>query len=187
MLPKHVFTAQVTVTVYQLSRRMHRMRSICVIAFALVMSAPNWVQVAEAQTGQAAPATSPPAANSAAPAVAEQADRLLKQMGDYVGSGASSSPSMPILPSTMCCRPARSCNTRRPKTWRCNALAGSMSNGAAISATGSSGTTARQSPCMIHATPFYANEAAPAEMDGMLEKLVTQLELLAAAGRLSLS
>ncbi len=62
------------------------MRSICVIALALVMSAPIRGQVAEAQTGQAAPAASPPAANSAAPAVAEQADRLLKQMGAYVGS-----------------------------------------------------------------------------------------------------
>jgi hypothetical protein len=62
------------------------MRSICVIAMALVMSARAGVQGAEARTGQPTPAASPPAANSAAPAVAEQADRLLKQMGDYVGS-----------------------------------------------------------------------------------------------------
>jgi hypothetical protein len=87
------------------------MRSISVIAIALVMLAPNWMQLAEAQTGQATPATSPPAANSAAPAVAEQADRLLKQMGDYVGS-AQQFTFMPISPSTMCCHPARSCNTR---------------------------------------------------------------------------
>jgi hypothetical protein len=85
------------------------MRSICVIALALVMSAPNWVQVAEAQTGQAAPATAPPAADSAAPAVAEQADRLLKQMGDYVGSAQQFKP-RPLAKASGC--PRRHAATR---------------------------------------------------------------------------
>ena len=56
------------------------------IAMALVIWAPSFVPVADAQTGQAAPNASPAAANAAAPAVAEPADRLLKQMGAYIGS-----------------------------------------------------------------------------------------------------
>src|SRR5277367_3113875 len=62
------------------------MRSICLIATALMISAPSWVPVAEAQTGQAAPSAPPAAENAAAPAMAEQADRLLKQMGAYIGA-----------------------------------------------------------------------------------------------------
>jgi hypothetical protein len=63
------------------------MRSICLFVTAIAISASSWVGVAGAQSNQAAPSTSPPAANAIAPVVAEQADRLLKQMGECVGSG----------------------------------------------------------------------------------------------------
>ena len=42
--------------------------------------------VADAQTGQVAPSVPPPTAIAAVPAVAEGADRLLRQMGAYIGS-----------------------------------------------------------------------------------------------------
>ena len=150
------------------------MRSICVIAIALVMLAPNWVQVAEAQTGQAAPATSPPAANSAAPAVAEQADRLLKQMGDYVGSAQQFTFHADIafdhvLPSGQKLQYSASEDValQRP-------------GGLYVEWSGDLGDrqfwyNGTSITLYDPSTPFYANEAAPAEMDGMLEKLVTQL------------
>ena len=93
---------------------------------------------------------------------------------------------MPTLPSTMFCRPARSCNSPQPRMSRCNAPIGSMSNGVAISAIGSSGTTAHRSPSMIRRHRFMPR-SAPADIDAMLDKLVTQLGLRPAAGRLSLS
>jgi hypothetical protein len=59
-------------------------------AVAFLISAPAWVQVVGAQNAPAAPSAPPAAANAAAPAVAEQADRLLRQMGAYIGSAEQS-------------------------------------------------------------------------------------------------
>jgi hypothetical protein len=59
------------------------MRTVFAVAIVLTIGAPGFVEVAFAQTGQA---TDNAAANAAAPVVAEQADRLLRQMGEYVGS-----------------------------------------------------------------------------------------------------
>src|SRR5271166_2038453 len=62
------------------------MRIPCMIALAFVISAPRWVLVVNAQNAPA-PTIVPPAATTVAPpAVAERADRLLKQMSDYIGS-----------------------------------------------------------------------------------------------------
>ena len=61
------------------------MRIIYVVVMAL-MSTPSLVPVAAAQTPRPAPTTSPPATTAPAPAVAERADRLLKEMGAYIGS-----------------------------------------------------------------------------------------------------
>ena len=61
------------------------MQISCMIAVALVTSASAWVHVVQAQNNSAAPGA-PPAASATTPAVAEQADRLLKQMSDYIGS-----------------------------------------------------------------------------------------------------
>jgi len=116
------------------------MRSICVIAMAVVMSAPNGIQVAAAQTPRAA-ATSPPETNLTAPGVAERADRLLKQMGDYVGSAQQFTFHADIvfdhvLPSGQKLQYSASEDValQRPGA--------SKSNGAAISVIGGSGSTA---------------------------------------------
>ena len=150
------------------------MRSTYVTVIALMISAPSLVPVADAQTGQVIPNTPPPAGNSAAPAVAEQADRLLKQMGDYVGSAQQFTFHADItfdhvLPSGQKLQYAASEDValQRPDglyvEW-----SGDLGdrqfwyNGTAITLYDPS-------------TPFYASEAAPAEADPMLEKLVTQL------------
>jgi len=62
------------------------MRIICMVAAACVIAGPAWAQGTASQTGQPAPGAASPAATTAPPAVAEQADRLLRQMGEYVGS-----------------------------------------------------------------------------------------------------
>src|SRR5579862_1841374 len=67
-------------------RRGLSMRIICMIALALVVSVPAWVRVVDAQNNPTTTGTPLPAASAATPVVAEQADRLLKQMSDYIGS-----------------------------------------------------------------------------------------------------
>lgn len=62
------------------------MRTCGMLAIALVISAPGWVPVVVAQNNPAAPSAPRPAIDAAAPFVAEQANRLLKQMSDYIGS-----------------------------------------------------------------------------------------------------
>ena len=62
------------------------MRSNCLLAVALVTSALSGVQVADAQNVGATGDAVSSATNAAVPVVADQADRLLRQMGEYVGS-----------------------------------------------------------------------------------------------------
>jgi hypothetical protein len=62
------------------------MHIVFAIALALALWASALVPVADAQTGQATPNVSQAAVNAVAPAVAEPADRLLKQTGAYIGS-----------------------------------------------------------------------------------------------------
>jgi hypothetical protein len=62
------------------------MRTSRVVAIVLIASRLVAVSVAEAQNSPAASSAPSPAVDTAAPVVAEQADRLLKQMGDYIGS-----------------------------------------------------------------------------------------------------
>jgi len=62
------------------------MRIPCMIVLAFMISAPSWMPVVNAQNAPA-PTTAPPMATTVAPpAVAERADRLLKQMSNYIGS-----------------------------------------------------------------------------------------------------
>src|SRR5215831_4672976 len=86
--------------------------------------------------------------------------------------------SMPTSLSTMYCRPARSCNSPRPRKSYCSGRGGSMSNGTATSAHECSGTTANRSPSTTPAMPFYASEAAPPELDTMLAQLLPKLNFI---------
>ena len=149
------------------------MRSICVIAIALVMLAPNWVQCGSPDRSSC-PATSPPAANSAAPAVAEQADRLLKQMGDYVGSAQQFTFHADIafdhvLPSGQKLQYSASEDVALQRPGGLDVEWSGDLGDRQFWYNGTSITLYDPS------TPFYANEAAPTEMDSMLDKLVTQL------------
>jgi hypothetical protein len=56
------------------------------IAMILAASLLAQAEIAEAQNSPAALSTSPPPAGTAPPAVSERADQLLKQMSDYIGS-----------------------------------------------------------------------------------------------------
>jgi hypothetical protein len=124
------------------------MHVVHAIAMALVIWAPGFVPVAEAQTSQAAPNASTAAANAAGPVVAEPADRLLKQMGAYIGSAEQFTFHADItfdhvLPSGQKLQFTASEDVALQRTGRL------LFNGVAISATGSSGTTAHRSRYMI--------------------------------------
>jgi hypothetical protein len=69
------------------------MRTISLIATAVMVSAPAWVRIASAQAPQPATVAAPAAATAIStptttvpPVIAEEADRLLRQMGEYIGS-----------------------------------------------------------------------------------------------------
>jgi hypothetical protein len=62
------------------------MRHISIAATATLMSTVTGVLLAVAQTNPASPSAPASPASATAPGVAEQADRLLKEMGDFIGS-----------------------------------------------------------------------------------------------------
>ena len=69
------------------------MRTMSLIATAVMVSATAWVRIASAEAPQPATVAAPAATTASStptrtvpPVVAEQADRLLRQMGDYIGS-----------------------------------------------------------------------------------------------------
>ena len=62
------------------------MRVVGLIAIGVMLCEAAWAPGAGAQNTQAAPNAPPAATTTAAPVVAAQADRLLKQMGAYLGS-----------------------------------------------------------------------------------------------------
>jgi hypothetical protein len=141
------------------------------IACSVVITALALAQGVSAQT----PATTPAAASNAPPpVVAEQADDYSRKWVP-ISALPSSSPSTPTSPSIKCCRRARSCNSPRPRKSYSSGPAGSTSSGTATSAPGSSGTTTNRSPHTTPATPFYASEVAPPEIDSMLDQLVPKL------------
>jgi hypothetical protein len=104
--------------------------------------------------------------------VVEQADRLLAEVGAYIGS-AEQSPSTPTSPSIMCCHRARSRNLRGRKSC-CSGPAAGVEWFSDLGAW-QFGTTASRSPLYDPATPFYASEAA-ARIDSMLDQLVPKLD-----------
>ena len=141
---------------------------------ALMISAPSWVAVADAQTGQAVPNTPPAAANAAAPAVAEPADRLLKQMGAYIGSAEQFTFHADItfdhvLPSGQKLQFTASEDVALQRPGRLYVEWSGDLGDRQFWYDGTSITLYDPT------TPFYASEAVPPEIDGMLDKVVTQL------------
>jgi len=150
------------------------MRIGWIVAASFVMSALTWGHGAEAQNGPAAPGAAQPPANTTAPVVAEQADRLLKQMGAYVGSAEQFTFHADItfdhvLPSGQKLQysAAEDVALQRP---------------GGLYVEWSSDLGDRQFWCdgksitlYDPATPFYASEAVPPEIDAMLDKVVADL------------
>jgi hypothetical protein len=151
------------------------MRVSCMIAVALVISAPAWVPVVGAQTTSVAPGAAHPATNSAAPVVAEQADRLLRQMGAYVGSAAEFTFHADItfehvLPSG---QKLQFSATEDVALQRPNRLYVEWSGDLGDRQFWYDGTSIT---LYDPATPFYASAAAAPQIDGMLEKILTQID-----------
>jgi hypothetical protein len=133
------------------------------IATVVMISGSGWVQIANAQNAPVAPA------------VAEQADRLLRQMGAYIGSAPQFTFHADIafdhvLPSGQKLQfsAAEDVALQRP-----NRLYVEWTGDLGDRQFWYDGTSVT---LYDPATPFYATAAAPAELDGMLEKLVPQLD-----------
>jgi hypothetical protein len=103
-------------------KRTSSVRTIFLIATAVLVSVPAWVRIACAQPPPPA-ADAKPAATTATPTpptgwppvVAEGADRLLRQTGEYIGSAEQFTFHADITFDHVLCRPARSCNIRHPR------------------------------------------------------------------------
>ena len=158
------------------------MRICGMLAIALVVSAPSWVTVVVAQNNLAAPSAPPPAINTAVPFAAEQADRLLKQMSDYIGSAGQFTFHADIsfdhvLPSGQKLQfsAAEDVALQRPGRlyveWQ-----GDLGD-RQFWYDGKSITLSDP------ATPFYATEAAPPDIDNMLDGLVPRIRLRPASSR----
>jgi hypothetical protein len=157
------------------------MRIYCVTAAVIAISASAWVPIVNALADQPAATAVPPAATTAAPAaaappqvVAEQADRLLRQMSLYVGSADQFTFHADItfdhvLPSGQKLQYSASEDValQRP-------------GGLYVEWSGDLGDRqfwydGKSVTLYDPATPFYASKAAPADIDAMLDTVVTQL------------
>jgi hypothetical protein len=150
------------------------MHVIPMVTAALLLTGPAWVPVAHAQTNPPTANASPPSATPAAPVVADQADRLLRQMGDYVGSAEQFTFHTDITfdhvqPSGQKLQYAASEDValQRP-------------NRLYVEWSGDLGDRqfwydGKSLALYDPATPFYATDAAPPDIDAMLEKVVMQL------------
>jgi hypothetical protein len=150
------------------------MRTIWLSATALMLSAPAWVPVADAQTGQPAVAAAPPPATTAPPVVAAQAGRLLRQMSDYIDSAERFTFHADItfdhvLPSGQKLQYTASEDVALQRPNRLYVEWSGDLGGRQFWYDGK--TVTLYEP----ATPFYATDAAAPEIDAMLEKVVTQL------------
>ena len=150
------------------------MRPICLIATALMLSAPAVVQVADAQTRQAAPAATPPPAAAPAPAVSETADRLLRQMSQYVGSAEQFTFHADILfdhvlPSGQKLQYAASEDVALQRPGRLYVEWSGDLGDRQFWFDGKSATL------YDPATPFYASAQIAGDIDGLLQKATTQL------------
>jgi hypothetical protein len=145
-----------------------------VIAFSVAIAALASTHGASAQNKPAAPAA---AANAPAPAVAEPADRLIKEMGAYIGSANDFTFHADVtfdhvLPSGQKLQfsAAEEVVLQRPGRiyveW--NGDLGARQfwyDGKSVT-------------LYDPATPFYASEAAPPEIDGTLDQLLPKLDFV---------
>jgi hypothetical protein len=150
------------------------MRISWIVAVSLVLPAPTWVHDAAAQSSHGARGSGQPQANTPAPAVAEQAEQLLKQMGAYVGSAEQFTFHADItfdhvLPSGQKLQysAAEDVALQRP-------------GGVYIEWSSDLGDRqfwydGKSVTVYDPATPFYASEAAPPNIDRMLDMVVARL------------
>jgi hypothetical protein len=129
---------------------------------------------ANAQNSPAAPSTAQPPVTPPAPAISQRADELLKQMSAYIGSANEFTFHADVtfdhvLPSGQKLQYAASEDValQRP-------------SGVYVEWTGDLGDRqfwydGKSVTLYDPATPFYASDAAPPDIDAMLEKVITQL------------
>jgi hypothetical protein len=132
---------------------------------------------AAAQNKPAAPNTAPPTTNAPAPAVAEQADRLLKEVGAYIGSAKEFTFHADItfdhvLPSGQKLQFASAEEVVLQRPGRLYVEWNGDLGARRFWYDGKSVTL--YDPAM----PFYASEAAPPEIDTMLAQLLPQLNFV---------
>jgi hypothetical protein len=132
---------------------------------------------AAAQNKPAAPNTAPPTTNAPAPAVAEQADRLLKEVGAYIGSAKEFTFHADItfdhvLPSGQKLQFASAEEVVLQRPGRLYVEWNGDLGARRFWYDGKSVTL--YDPAM----PFYASEAAPSEIDTMLAQLLPQLNFV---------
>ena len=159
------------------------MRAISLLAVALVASAINGAQLAKAQNGGATGGAMSSATNAAAPVLTEQTDRLLRQMGEYVGSAEQFTFHADItfdhvLPSGQKLQYSASEDVALQRPGRLYVEWSGDLGDRQFWYDGKSVTL------YDPATPFYATDAAPPDIDAMLDKVVDATRLRAAAGRL---
>jgi hypothetical protein len=143
------------------------MRIMGVVSMVFMISAAAWVPGAKAQNNQ-------PSAGTAAPVVAAQADRLLREMGAYVGSAEQFAFHADIifdhvLPSG-----------QKLQYTASEDVALQRPGGLYVEWSGDLGDRqfwydGKSVVLYDPATPFYATDAAPADIDAMLDKVVARL------------
>jgi hypothetical protein len=146
------------------------MRAGYFVAIALAISGPVLPQAARAQSNPAPAA----AADAAVPAVAEQADRLLREMGAYVGSAEQFTFHADIafdhvLPSGQKLQFSAAEDVALERPGRLHVEWSGDLGARRFWYDGTSVTL------YDPATPFYATEAASPDIDGMLDGLEAQL------------
>jgi hypothetical protein len=143
-----------------------------VVACSVAITALVYIPSALAQNRPAAPAAS---TNSPAPAVAEQADRLLKEMSAYIGSAQEFTFHADIsfdhvLPSGQKLQFSAAEEVALQRPGRIHVEWNGDLGARQFWYDGKSVTL------YDPATPFYASAAAPPDIDGMLEQLVPKLD-----------
>ena len=143
------------------------------IAACLITFSPLWVHNARAQPGPSASTSPQPSTQASTPVAAPEADRLLKQMGAYVGSADQFTFHADVtfdhvLPSGQKVQYAASEDVvlQRP-------------GGLYVEWSGDLGSRqfwydGKSVTLYDPATPFYASDTAPSDIDAMLDKVVAQ-------------